>query len=253
MRLLTLILIINTLLIKLSYSDEIKSPLPKGELFSQYESLKLQSNTGSVSAQYKLFMLFFQNQQLLKSRSKESLYYLEMAASSQYIDAEFMLGALYQTGTLVGGKDFDKAKKLISRSAQRGNVDAQLMLANNYALRFSRASKLSDKKNYFSKAESWYLKVVLQGSTQAKRLYGLLLLRRSNKSNKGIQLLNEAAVEGDGSAMHSLGRHAEHLWAKQHVQKDYHLAIYWYKKAIAAGYSKAKKNMEILIEKGNKS
>jgi TPR repeat protein len=150
----------------------------------------------------------------------------------------FLLGALYQTGTFIE-IDRDKALKWLLLASHKGITDAQVMTANNYALRFSRSVDENQKQSFFKKAGFWYANAISRGSVIAKRQYGQMLLHVDMVSKEGLSLLHQAADLGDARAMHSLGLNSEYLWRESKKTEYYDSARFWYQKSIDAGFHKS--------------
>ncbi|MBA6254421.1 MULTISPECIES: tetratricopeptide repeat protein [unclassified Colwellia] len=227
-------------LIFMSSSIAIKTDLDvvKNNLEIRYQELKLLADNGSSNEQYELFFLVFQNKKILSEKTGESVLYLKKAANSQHSRSMFLLGALYQTGTMID-IDRDKALKWLLIASREGIADAQVMTANNYALRFSNSVDKDKRQSFFQKAEYWYSKAISQGSIQAKRQYGELLLYVDNMSKEGINLLHQAAELGDARAMHALGLNSDYLWREFKKIEYYESARFWYQKSVAAGFKKS--------------
>ncbi len=253
MRIVFVLLLVELIFVSSSFAIKTDLDVVKNNLEIQYQELKLLADNGSSNEQYELFLLVFQNENILSEKIGESVFYLKKAAHSQHSLSMFLLGALYQTGTMID-IDRDKALKWLLLASREGIVDAQVMTANNYALRFSKSVDKNNKQIIFKKAEYWYSKAISQGSIQAKWQYGELLLYIDNMSTEGLKLLNQAAELGDAKAMHALGVNYDYLWRKFKKIENYDSARLWYQKSVDAGYKKSNLYLEKLrqLRKHNK-
>ena len=143
--------------------------------------------------------------------------------------AMFQLGEKYYFGRGGVPKDYDKAAKLLRKSADAGNTYAQNRLG--YCYRYGHGVEKSEQE-----AVRWYQKSADGGNAPGKVSLAFCYSKGigvAQDYNKAFKLYMEAAEDGNTTAYNNLGVCYKY---GQGVEKDMVEANRWYRKAADAGY-----------------
>ena len=242
---------INILIILLLQSEMAMSQINQSdevsELKNMYSNLFVTASKGNNNSQYSIFQLVINNQPNLNDKMNESFSLIIRAGNKGHTKAQFTIGSLYQTGTIVV-QDRPVALEWLLEAANKKHVDAQIMVANNYSYQYITTDNTKEQDKYYSLAAFWYEKAILSHSLQAKRLYGELLMNRDEFSHKAESLLTEAALLGDVKAMESLGQMFAYRWDKSNDINYFDKAETWLREAIIKGNNSALSAVILLKE-----
>jgi TPR repeat protein len=90
---------------------------------TEFGRLRELADAGDVTAQFKVGnSYYFRNS---KREHALGLEYLEMAAGNGHMEAQFLVGFMYDIGEGQVGRDSKKAGKYLLRAAQQGHAEAQ--------------------------------------------------------------------------------------------------------------------------------
>ena len=90
---------------------------------TEFVRLRELADAGDVTAQFKVGNShYFRNS---KREHALGLEYLEMAAGNGHMEAQFLVGFMYDIGEGQVGRDSKKAGKYLLRAAQQGHAEAQ--------------------------------------------------------------------------------------------------------------------------------
>ncbi len=93
---------------------------------TKFGQLKELADDGDVTAQFEVGnSYYFRNS---KREHKLGLEYLEMAAGNGHIEAQFLVGFMYDVGEGQVGRDSKKAGEYLSRAAAQGHAEAQQLM-----------------------------------------------------------------------------------------------------------------------------
>ena len=150
--------------------------------------------------------------------------------------AQNNLGVLYQDGAGTK-KNYKQAKKWYFKSARQGNA----LAANNLGYLFE-----TTEQNYI-KAVEWYQVSANKGYAVAQNNLGLKYqfgLGIQKDCNKALELYELAEKQGMYCAQYNIGLIYEQGCGD--IQKNYAIAIEWYKKAASNGLEGAKQKLKEL-------
>lgn len=175
---------------------------------------------GVARAHYNIGNLFF-NGRGMSIDYKEASRRFRLAADLDFPPAQYNLAYILEQG-LVDKKNADQAFKWYLKAAENGLPKAQFKVARSFELGLGTGK---DKK----KAAQWYKKAMAHKETPEARYYlAMLNLDDGTNSQRGVQLLREAAENGDRLAQYQLG----YLYGQgKKVKRDYEQAVFWYKRA----------------------
>ena len=124
--------------------------------------------------------------------------------------------------------NFDKAFPIIKTEAQKGNSEAQFLVAKMYEL--GKGIKLDLKRAVY-----WYGKGAIQGNSKAQNnLANLYADGKGVKKDlhKAVELYLQSAKQGNSIAQNNLGL----MYRKgEGTRQDYSKSLYWNKKAAEQG------------------
>jgi TPR repeat protein len=220
------------------------------EIKEEYVKLSKLAQKGDIKSQYDAFILVTSNQPHLNMHIDEAFSYIINAGNSGYIEAQFTIGSLYQSGYILE-KNLDAALGWLIEAADKGHVNAQVLVANNYSYKYLSSKTEIDKKKYFDSAKYWYEKSVKNSSIIAKRLYGEFLMFNNNFSIEAEKLLKDASFAGDLKAMNSLGLMYAYRWDKTNNTDLFQLAKSTLEESISLGYKNSENDLKELMNKAN--
>jgi len=150
------------------------------------------ANQGLVEAQYLLGELYDNHCYIDEKYQQEAAKWTEKAAKKGHEQAQYKLSYFYNYGRGVC-QDSKKAIEWCRKAANQGCVPAQVTIGHEYSYGGSYSKDLS-------KAAEWYIKAAKQGSTSAQ-----LALAELYECGWGVEqdypraysLFNAAAVNGD--------------------------------------------------------
>ena len=175
----------------------------------------------------------------IKTDYFKAFYWLEKAANSDSVEAQYHLGLMYS----VVKQDYKKAFELVEKAALKGYLDAEFYLGVMY---FYGKGTNQDYK----KAIEWLEKAALKNYPYAQ--YDLGLMYRDGNGvkqdyKKAIEWFEKAANLADDKAQYELGI----MYSKgQGVKQDYKKAFEWYEKATLKGNLKAQHNLGYMYYNG---
>ncbi|MEE4358362.1 MAG: HNH endonuclease, partial [Desulfococcaceae bacterium] len=202
------------------------------------------------------------------------------AAHQGKADAQFCLGWLHCTGDAGMTQDYGKAARWFRKSAEQGNIDAQVNLAimyqqgdgvkqsfKNAAEWFQKAAEQGNtaaqnqlalmywngegvEQNY-AKAAEWYQKAAEQGDPDGQNYLGVLYDRGDGVPQdivKAMELYRLAAEQGHNVAQQNLG--LTYYYGAKGIPKNYEQAAFWYRKSAEQGNRSAQKRLARLYAKG---
>jgi len=240
-------------------ADEKKISQPIN-LVSKYQELKKTAENGDIESQYEIWNFTMNNRPKLDNRLREAFSFLTKAGQSGHIGAQFIIGSMYQTGTM-REKNSDVALGWLLEAANNGHKKAQLLVANNYANRAVDADDDETKNKNEKLAVYWYEKSIQDNNILAVKAYGIFLFMMDTFSEKSKILLEQAANKNDSSAMYWLGKMYAYRWSDNKRDVEFDLAHSWLEKAKLHGYksqefidglNERKKNYLERIAKENK-
>ncbi len=177
-------------------------------------------------AQYKLALMYFDGEIVKKDYSKMR-YYLKKSANSGNVEAQLFYGLMYNEGVSVP-KDTRKAKYWIKKSAESGYAEAQY----NYAMLI-----INDRP---SEALIWLKKAANNGNANAQYNLGTMYVVGNAFVSKDFKLavkyLGLSANNGLAEGQYNYG--LLYLYGYG-VKKDYHKAAVWINKSRKQGYKLA--------------
>ena len=176
---------------------------------------------GIARAHYNIGNMFF-NGRGMSVDYKEASRRFKLAADQDYPPAQYNYAYGLEQG-LGGEKDPNAAFEWYLKAAENGLAKAQIKVAKSYETGLLGVTK--DK----AKAVEWYEKASIQKETPEARYHlAMLYIDDETKRQKGIQLLREAAEDGERLAQYQLG----YLYGQgKKAKQDYEQAVFWYKRA----------------------
>jgi TPR repeat protein len=191
---------------------------------------------------------------------KEASHWIIMSAKNGKVEAQFLLGEMYENGSEVLPKDYALAAFWIRKAAEQGDVDAQDELASLY---YNGQGVSQD----YSQAAIWWRKAAEQGEANSQYNLGLAYNNGQGVPQdyaQAVVWLRKVAEQGKGSAsapdwirsvneelctraQDALGR----AYAYGHgVPQDYTQATAWYRKAAEKGNLDAQRDLGDLYDNG---
>ena len=174
---------------------------------------------------------------------KDYLFLLETVANEGNPYAQDIIGRLYLNGvTCKIQKDIPLAIQWLTKSAEQGNSNAQLLIGSLYAI----GKEISRDEN---KVIYWLTKAAEQGNSKAQFLLGLEL--RFNKDyqdfQKSFYWFSCVAALNNPRAMYYLGSMYNE---GKGTKKDIELALSWYLKSASLGDKNAQHKLGDLYNDG---
>jgi TPR repeat protein len=171
-----------------------------------------------------------------KPAESDGLAAMRAKAESGDVSAQFALGEIYASGTLVA-RDWTEAAQWYHRAAEQGHANAQFALAEMYAVGEITVNNSSELDNLLRKSveqkavpDIEYLSLVHETS------YGVAEDRR-----EAVKWYRRAAEQGHADAQYALAE--MYHWGKEGVAKDETDAEELYRKAAAQGHARAKAHL----------
>ena len=218
--------------------------LDKGNIENGAFYLNKAANKGYAPAQYRLGNFLRQGAETSGDYKdiKKAIEWLELAGKQGHVNAQFVLGKMYEEGIFVP-KDDQKAFNWISPAAEQGHAKSQGILGLIYR---KGVGGIPD----YEKAVHWLTLAAEKGEMYAQNNLGILY-----KNGDGVELnlevavrwLEEAAKQGLSQAQNSMG--CFYLYGEA-IEKDLEKAFYWFKKAAEQGYSSAQSQLGFMYTGG---
>jgi len=199
------------------------------------------ATAGDSKAQFNLGLLYARGEDFNPSDEK-AVYWWKMAEQSGNTKAVMMLGLFYNLGRGVGRNEKD-AITWYEKAAELGDTDALFNLAIIYYD--------GQGVNQSFKKAAYYLKTLAQkNDSQAQNLYAYLLLEGKGVTyspQKAIEWLKRAAHAGNILAMFNL---ATEYRSGNGVAQDDKKALSWYQKAAAENFAPAQNALGYMYAEG---
>jgi TPR repeat protein len=191
------------------------------------------------------------NQRMLRTYvarlKREDIAPLLRRASAGDPDAQFRLGLAYSDRSdlfdLKRSDGYAHGAVWYQKSAEAGNINAEILLAEDYR------TGLGVPKNY-EKAKEWYGKAAAQGDSDAAYTLGLLYHSGEyfpRDLGQSFDWFHAAALAGHVNAMAFL---AEMYDSSSGTKQDLLEAAKWYERAALAGDTISQYNLALYYEKG---
>ncbi len=166
------------------------------------------------------------------------------AAHQGKADAQYCIGWLYSFGDAGFPKDYEKAARWFRKSAEQGDIDAQVNLAIMY-------QQGDGVKQSFKNAVEWFQKAADQGDPDGQNYLGVLYDNGNGvpqNTAKAIELYRLAAEQGHDFAQHNLG--LKYCYGGKGIQKNFEQAVYWYRKSAEQGNTAAQNQLALMYWNG---
>lgn len=166
----------------------------------RYAELRQAAIVGDADDKLEAFFYVYEHLSELKSTAPEALQFLADAAARGNAEAQYNLGFLMQTGTLVK-QDEERALPLLLLAAQQDYVPAQVWAGLNFLSRYFDAPE-EERQLYFKNSERWLLQVRSNSTSEeiewlvATEALGRLYLGEDCTRDEGVQMLEQASTGG---------------------------------------------------------
>ena len=192
--------------------------------------------------------------------SRAALKYYHDAALQGHVEAQFRVGNMYRSGTVVFNSS--EANNWYRKAAEQGHAEAQ------YTLGQMCEDGLRDQEAF-----QWYHQAAKQGHAEAQ--YRLGQIYENSDEDSGVRYFKdyslidkgealywyiEAAEQGHAEAQYKLGEMYENIEMDEDIEvclrdysesEDYKAeAIKWYRKAAEGGYPAAQTSLNWLYQNG---
>ena len=148
-----------------------------------------------------------------------------------------------EEGKLGANPDLKRAFSYLNESAKNGNPEAMLLISRCY---FDGAGTKRDEKM----CARWLDEAISHGApTIAKTRLAYFLLFK-DKRNEALEVLKQAAAEGEPRAQDDIGRMQEGKYFMFRMAGNYSEAFNTYTTAANAGYAGAQSHLSEMYEKG---
>ena len=216
------------------------------DVLLQYKKLQILAVKDDLNSQYEIWHFAKNNRPQLDNRLREAFSFITKAGKAGHVEAQFTIGSMYQTGTLVE-KDSDVALGWLLEAANNDHRKAQHLVGSNYSSRTIGATDEKEKNENEKLAIYWFEKAITDKSLIALKHYGIFLFMIDTFSEKSKNLLEQASNMNDSSAMYWLGKMYAHRWSDNRGENEFELALIWLEKAKLNGY-----DSQLFIDKLNK-
>lgn len=196
------------------------------------------AQAGNAGAQYYLALVYDAAKEG-KHPNKEIVQYLEQSASQGYVDAQLMLGKIYQFGRRAIPKDIDLARKWYDMAAAKGSQEAMERLEMIYQMSGNAYAKAVQSDENIE----WLYVGAKQGNAEAA--LNLAVLTEEGKRvpqdyKRAAELYKMAADAGIPQGQAGLGK----LYANgEGVEQNFETAVFWLTKAAETGYVEAQRKL----------
>ncbi len=215
--------------------------LQKTERKKSLNWLERAAKSGDVAAQFNLGLLFARGD-IFSPNDEQALHWWKLAENNGNSKAQMMLALFYHLGRGVGRSE-QEAIDWYEKAVDSGHPDALYNLAMIYYS--GRDVEQNDKK------AAYYLsKLAEKGDAEAQNLYASLFL-----DGKGVQFNPQTAVDWFAKAARAGNVHAMFNLATQYrsgngVTQDDKKAMFWYTKAAEKNYAPAQNAIGYLYAEG---
>ncbi len=198
-------------------------------MISAWEKICKIAETGDSFAQYEVANWYYW---YMKNYMEAFNWYLKSASQGD-VQALLMLSQLHDLGNGELDKNNDKVETYCRKAAEKGLVDAQVILGNIYY-----------RKKGIEKGRcmQWYIKAAKQGNAEAQYklgniyFYGLMGVKEDKV--KGIELYKASAKQGYVEAQYRLGD-IYRYGITGIIKEDKEESLKWYRSAAGQGYVEA--------------
>ncbi|HID35785.1 MAG TPA: sel1 repeat family protein [Ghiorsea sp.] len=215
--------------------------LQKTETKKSLQWLERAAKSGDVAAQFNLGLLFARGD-IFSPNDEQALYWWKLAEQNGNNKAQMMLALFYHLGRGVGRSE-EKAIDWYEKAATSGHRDALYNLAMIYY--YGRGVE----QNY-KKAAAYLNKLANKGDAEAQNLYASLFLDGKGVTynpQTAITWFSRAAKAGNTFAMFNL---ATQYRSGNGIAQDDTKAMFWYKKAAERNYAPAQNAIGYLYAEG---
>ena len=208
-----------------------------------FAALLQQADGGNAEAQYELAERYKRGVGGAEKNGAHAAHYYELSAGQDYPQAMFGLGMCYLTG-FGKERDYEQGIMWIRRAADRGVVDAMLLLGSGYekgGLGFPKDGR---------QAAYWYGKAAELGDADGQNSLGrcyIMGIGVEKDAAVAVEYYRKAAEQGLAIAQCNLGG----CYATgAGVAKDLVQAMEWFRKSAEQGYAPAQCALGICYENG---
>ena len=196
---------------------------------------------GNVNAQYMLGFMYENGEGVTRDYTQAIRWY-RLAGVQGSVDAQNNLGEIYYNGK-DGTVDYAEAVKWYRPAAERGNMNAQFSLGYMY-------ENSEGVTQDYAEAVKWYRLAGAQGSVESQNNLGEIYYRGKGGTvdyAEAAKWYRPAAESGNMNAQFRLGYMYEY---SQGVIQDYVKAIEWYQLAADQGDAIAQNNLGVKYHNG---
>lgn len=216
--------------------------------FNEAYNLALQNNG---EAQYQLAMMYYKGKEVRRNWEEASKWF-HKSADNNHIEAQYMLGYLYENGThRIVRKDLSVSLQYYLKAAKQGHIKAQyrvsVILYKGY--RIQNLGIVQDQKA----ATEWVQKVLAaaeNGNAEALTCIGNMYENGewvSRNKKEAITYYRQAAEKGNEEAQYKLGHEYE---MGNLVKRDYEEAVKWYRKSALQDNAEAQYKLGVFCSSG---
>ena len=206
-------------------------------------ALLQQADGGNAEAQYVLAERYKRGVGGAEKNGARAAHYYELSAGQDYPQAMFGLGMCYLTG-FGKERDFEQGIMWVRRAANRGVVDAMLILGSCYEEGGFGLPKDGRQAAY------WYGKAAEQGNADGQNSLGrcyIMGIGVEKDTVMAVECYRKSAEQGYAIAQYNLGGCYE---KGAGVAKDLVKAVEWIRKSAEQGYAPAQYSLGLCYENG---
>ena len=206
-------------------------------------ALLQQADGGNAEAQYVLAERYKRGVGGAEKNGARAAHYYELSAGQDYPQAMFGLGMCYLTG-FGKERDFEQGIMWVRRAANRGVVDAMLILGSCYEEGGFGLPKDGRQAAY------WYGKAAEQGNADGQNSLGrcyIMGIGVEKDTVMAVEYYRKSAEQGYAIAQYNLGGCYE---KGAGVAKDLVKAVEWIRKSAEQGYAPAQYSLGLCYENG---
>ena len=206
-------------------------------------ALLQQADGGNAEAQYELAERYKRGVGGAEKNGARAAHYYELSAGQDYPQAMFGLGMCYLTG-FGKERDFEQGIMWVRRAANRGVVDAMLILGSCYEEGGFGLPKDGRQAAY------WYGKAAEQGNADGQNSLGRWYIMGTGVEKDtvmAVEYYRKSAEQGYAIAQYNLGGCYE---KGAGVAKDLVKAVEWIRKSAEQGYAPAQYSLGLCYENG---
>lgn len=208
-----------------------------------FAALLQQADGGNAEAQYELAERYKRGVGGAEKNGARAAHYYELSAGQDYPQAMFGLGMCYLTG-FGKERDFEQGIMWVRRAANRGVVDAMLILGSCYEEGGFGLPKDGRQAAY------WYGKAAEQGNADGQNSLGRCYIMGTGVEKDtvmAVECYRKSAEQGYAIAQYNLGGCYE---KGAGVAKDLVKAVEWIRKSAEQGYAPAQYSLGLCYENG---